>query len=561
VSADFATLEGTAKAGVDYIGTNGTVILTNGQTSKIISIPLINDTLQESNKIFTVKIFATGGGAAFGTNLTATVTILNDDLGGVINFTRAGISANENSTNFVVNVSRKGGKASSVTVDYFTTGGTATSDVDYTATEGTLIFGAGETNKTILVPIINDTLPEGLENFTLTLTNVTGGATLGATNVATLTIVDDESSISLSTPVITVSEAGTNVSLTLTRSGATNTAVSVSFATTDITATNGVDYTGTNGVFTFPAGGITSKTFRIPIKDNTVVDNSRTFNFTLSNPTGGVQLGSITNTTVTITNNDSGGVIQFASATFSGMEGSNAVIKLTRTGGLASGVYVYVALAPITATVGVDYTNTSGYVVFNAGETNKTLLVPLIADTLNEPTETVSLFFGPVLGGASIGAQNTATLNILNKPDPNAVPLNGPVFISGIAGTTKFSSLASSCVASSVSNSVLQITGAWAVGTSVNLLTIDVSPRTLGTVSFGNGGSPAFATYSSSGRAWAVGGGSDSVGSSGTFTLDAIDYTEKLASGRFTLHFREITSNIPGGFLDMSGSFRVALVP
>jgi hypothetical protein len=85
-------------------------------------------------------------------------------------------------------------------------------------------------------------------------------------------------------------------------------------------------------------------------------------------------------------------------------------------------------------------------------------------------------------------------------------------------------------------------------------------------VTFGNNGSPASATYSTApfsgaGRAWAVGGGSDSVGSSGTFTLDAIDYTQKLASGRFTLHFREITGNISGGFLDMSGSFRLALVP
>ena len=564
VSATFATADGSALGGSDYVATNGTVIFTNGQTSKVISVPLLNDTLQESNKTFTVNLLTTTGGAAYGTNLTSTVTILNDDIGGVINFTRAGISANENSTNFVVNVSRKGGKASDVTVDYSTTGGTATADVDYVSTYGTLTFGAGETNKTILVPIINDTLPEGLENFTLTLANVTGGATLGTTNVCTLTIVDDESSISLGTPAITVSEAGTNVSITLTRSGATNTAVFVDFATTDITATNGVHYTGTNGTFSFPAGGATSKTFLIPIKDNTVVDNSRTFKFTLSNPTGGVQLGSITNTTVTITNNDFAGAIQFASATFSGTEGSNAVITLTRTGGLASGIYIYVSMVGGTATTGVDYTNMSGYVLFNAGETNKTILVPLITDLLNESTETVNLFFGTIIGGASIGAQSTATLNILNKPDANAVPLTGPLFMTWKIGST---TITANIVAGATDThgGNLIVTGTSSSTSDFKQLIMDVGPSVPGTLHLTDAGLNGTCTYTVSpfsgvgAKNWDLAGSSSNNGSTGTFIYDAIDHTLKLASGRFTLHLFQITGVGAGTFIDMVGSFRIQL--
>jgi hypothetical protein len=343
----------------------------------------------------------------------------------------------------------------------------------------------------------------------------------------------------------------------------------VDFATVNITATNGVDYTGTNGTFSFAAGSATSKTFVIPIKDNTVVDNSRSFQFTLSNPQGGVQLGSITSTTVTITNNDFAGAIQFASTTFSGTEGSNAVITLTRTGGLAGGVYIYVNMIGSTATAGLDYTNMSGYVVFNAGETNKTILVPLITDSLNESTETVVLFFGTIIGGASVGAQSTATLSILNKPDANAVPLNGPLFITGTVGGVKFASLTNSCIATSSSNAVLQITASWTtgsgLGTVINQSAVDVS-RQLGTVNLDNSGTHGFATYSQSpfsgvGRSWAVADGSLAAGSYGTFTLDAIDYTQKLASGRYTLHMQEITGDVSGGFIDISASFRVALVP
>ncbi len=83
---------------------------------------------------------------------------------------------------------------------------------------------------------------------------------------------------------------------------------------------------------------------------------------------------------------------------------------------------------------------------------------------------------------------------------------------------------------------------------------------------FDNNGS-GVATYSKSplsgaGRSWAVGDGSASPGTFGSFTMDAIDYTQKLASGRFTLHMKEVTDGVVNpGFIDVVGSFRIALVP
>lgn len=79
-----------------------------------------------------------------------------------------------------------------VTVQYATSNGSATAPDDYTATSGTLVFGAGQTAGTISVPIVADTLAEGNETLHLAL-SAPNGATLGAPAAVTLTLADDDS--------------------------------------------------------------------------------------------------------------------------------------------------------------------------------------------------------------------------------------------------------------------------------------------------------------------------------------------------------------------------------
>ena len=78
---------------------------------------------------------------------------------------------------FAVTLSRPPG--SGVSVDYATSNGTATAGSDYTPTSGTLTFAAGETEKTVSVPVLDDLHDEGSETLTLTLSNVQGNAYLG----------------------------------------------------------------------------------------------------------------------------------------------------------------------------------------------------------------------------------------------------------------------------------------------------------------------------------------------------------------------------------------------
>ena len=129
----------------------------------------------------------------------------------VIQFSQSSFSVNEGGGDLTVTVTRTGDTTSTSTVDYASTDaaaaqncntvdGNASSRCDYITTLGTLHFAAGETLKTISIPIIDDVRAEGAETFTITLSN-TSAATLGSPAAATLTIDDNDSVNGTTNPI------------------------------------------------------------------------------------------------------------------------------------------------------------------------------------------------------------------------------------------------------------------------------------------------------------------------------------------------------------------------
>jgi predicted outer membrane repeat protein len=77
VTVDYATANGTATAGSDYVATSGTLTFAPGVTSQTITVDVIGDTTVESNETFVVNLSnASGAGIA---KAQATGTILDDD--------------------------------------------------------------------------------------------------------------------------------------------------------------------------------------------------------------------------------------------------------------------------------------------------------------------------------------------------------------------------------------------------------------------------------------------------------------------------------------------------
>jgi Tol biopolymer transport system component len=111
-----------------------------------------------------------------------------------VQFSSTNYTVNEDGVFATITVTRTGTTTGAATVEYATSNGSATDRGDYTPAVGTLRFAAGETSKTFIVSIIDDAFIEADESLNLTLRNPTGTA-LGSPSTATLTIVDNDSTI------------------------------------------------------------------------------------------------------------------------------------------------------------------------------------------------------------------------------------------------------------------------------------------------------------------------------------------------------------------------------
>ncbi|HEX8145931.1 MAG TPA: DUF4394 domain-containing protein [Pyrinomonadaceae bacterium] len=132
-------------------------------------------------------------------------------------FSPTSYTADEGAGRVTVTVTRAGNTGAAAQVDFATVSGTASERSDFTPIVVTVEFAAGETSKTVDVPLIDDAFVEADETFTVTLGNATG-ATLGASFSATVTVIDNDSA----TPASAATLYGVTGANTLVRFGSTS---------------------------------------------------------------------------------------------------------------------------------------------------------------------------------------------------------------------------------------------------------------------------------------------------------------------------------------------------
>jgi hypothetical protein len=107
-----------------------------------------------------------------------------------VQFSSANYSVQEDCTTVTITVNRVGDTSGAASVDYNTSDVTATERKDYITALGRLVFGPGETSKSFVVLINEDSFVEGNETFNVTLSNPSG-VTVGGPAISSVTIIDD----------------------------------------------------------------------------------------------------------------------------------------------------------------------------------------------------------------------------------------------------------------------------------------------------------------------------------------------------------------------------------
>ena len=346
------------------------------------------------------------------------VTITDDDLPGTVAIGTASVTVSESAGVASIAVTRTGGMAGGVTVDFATGDGSAQAGSDYTARSGRLTFHAGETSKLVAVAILGDAVREGDETFTLTLSNPGGGAVLGPARVATVTIRDDETgpTVQFSAAASSVGESVGNAVVTVTRTGSVAAGQSVVVRTTTLGTAPPTAFTPVNQTVTFAAGQ-TMATVPLPITPNSVVEGDRTVVVELATPVG-LSLGAPRVTTVTIRDDDS--AFRFGAAGYLVVEGGTATLTVQRTGGTLTAASVKYATANGTATAPGQYAAKSGTLMFAPGVASQTITVTTVNDTVSRGTRDFTVVLSAPVG-ATLGAPATATVEIQENDAPGTV--------------------------------------------------------------------------------------------------------------------------------------------
>ncbi|MUH00351.1 hypothetical protein F7734_52020 [Scytonema sp. UIC 10036] len=224
---------------------------------------------------------------------------------GTLAFGAGEFSISEDGTQIhALTIIRTDGTAGSISATVTLSDDTAISPTDYNSTPIVVTFASGETSKTVLIPIVNDTLIESAQKLNLVLGNPTGGATIGGQNSATVTIVDDDVQLAFSAATFSAIEDGTQeAAVTVIRTGRSSGAVSATITLSNGTATSPTDYDSTSIVVNF-ADGETTKTVVIPIVNDTVSESDEAIDLTLSSPTLGATIGTQSTATFIIKDND-----------------------------------------------------------------------------------------------------------------------------------------------------------------------------------------------------------------------------------------------------------------
>ena len=406
VTVDFATRDHDAKAGEDYTATSGTLTFTAGQTSKTITVPILNDDVYEApgltGEIFFINI-SNPTGATLPDPPFAGVIIDSEEAVPTASMADVTVDEGAGTMTLILRLSHP----SQEDIAYFTreddVTGTATEGEDYddflqeTGRIARITVPAFNLSHTFDITLVDDGVDEPDETIIIVWQKSTTDMVTPITFTFTGTIVPEPlPALSFDSNEVLVDEDAGSATLTVELDPASTGTVTVDYATRDSFAKAGEDYTATSGTLTFTAGQ-TSKTFTVPITDDDVYENNEAFFVDLSNPTGAT-LPDPPLAAVRIDSEEAAPTASMADVTVD--EGAGTMTLTLRLSHPSDAEIAYFTIydediATGTATEGEDYDDfllgsaRTARITVPAGDLSQTFDITLVDDGVDEPDETI----------------------------------------------------------------------------------------------------------------------------------------------------------------------------
>ncbi|XP_033109462.1 adhesion G-protein coupled receptor V1-like [Anneissia japonica] len=397
---------------VDFFNVPNFITFQPGEIMKNISFVANSDNIPELDEIFDLRLESYGSPPSdLGERTNIMVTILeNDDPYGVFQFEQSPtiiyIDESKGTPQVAAYfpVERTQGTFETVTVSWIVS--PQMSPIDVYPVNGSLTFLEGESLSYIEIFSQDDQVPEGSEQFTVTLYDATGGSRIGINSIAFLNINKNDDAIFFEDPVLVEAEEPSNVVLSVRRNGTATDVVSVDYRTVSITALDErQDYEAAQGTLTFPIG-INVQTISLTILQDDNPEEAEIFTVELFNPVGDVVVYGAPVATVSIVpNDDASGIFSFSQplSQTAQSEGTTVDFFVQRERGFYGVVQVYWMIVhngtDDKVINGQEFVNVEGVLEFADRQSQQVLSIQVLADSIPEFTEYYEVKLVNVSGG------------------------------------------------------------------------------------------------------------------------------------------------------------------
>ena len=388
VSLPFS-LAGTATANTDYrLNRSSPLQIPAGTTTLTLEVTGLDDNRAEGDETLEIQ-FGSPSGAALNDRGPITITLQDDEPTPVVQFETRTTQINENGGQLSIRLSLSGASENSISVPY-TLSGTASSSDYQISPASPISFAAGQTNTLLTLTPTNDNLSEDDETVVVDL-GTPSGATLGARSRHTALILDDERragppQLRFEFADSQASEDGGTATVRAILSRPTNTALTIPLSYSGTASS--ADYSAPANL-SFSAGSSTA-TLTVNLVEDTLDEATETIIISLQ-ATAGITVSSPEQHTLSLIDNDPVPTVDFVLAEQAVREGARTIQVALRLSA-ASGRDIVLGLSTDgTAQSGLDYQPIPSQFTLPAGSLTAQIPVQLIADGLDEATETLIL--------------------------------------------------------------------------------------------------------------------------------------------------------------------------